>query len=85
MARILVVEDERPLAELVAEQLRSAGHIVVLASNGLAALTMLEERSTDLVILDWMLPGLDGLELCRRIRAERHHADSHAEGACCRA
>lgn len=69
MARVLVVEDERQLAELVAERLRAAGHSVALAFDGPTALTMLEERPADLVILDWMLPGLDGLEVCRRIRA----------------
>jgi DNA-binding response OmpR family regulator len=69
VARILVVEDERQLAELIAEQLRAAGHTVSLAADGPAALTMVQERPPDLVILDWMLPGLDGLEVCRRIRA----------------
>jgi DNA-binding response OmpR family regulator len=69
VARILVVEDERQLAELIAENLRSAGHTVALAADGRVALTMLEGQPADLVILDWMLPGLDGLEVCRRIRA----------------
>jgi len=70
VARILVVEDERQLAELIAGQLRAAGHTVTLAGDGLAALRTLEDRPADLVILDWMLPGLDGLEVCRRIRAQ---------------
>ena len=69
MAHILVVEDERQLAELIGRQLMSAGHSVSLTGDGLTALAILEQRPADLVILDWMLPGLDGLEVCRRIRA----------------
>jgi DNA-binding response OmpR family regulator len=69
MAHVLVVEDEAQLAGLIAEQLRSAGYSVSVSGDGLSALQMLEARPTDLVILDWMLPGLDGLEVCRRIRA----------------
>jgi len=69
VAHILVVEDETQLAGLIAEQLRSAGHTVSVAGDGLSALQILETRPADLVILDWMLPGLDGLEVCRRIRA----------------
>src|SRR5947209_12333455 len=69
MARILVVEDEEQLARLIAQQLAGAGHSVGVAHDGLSALRQLEGRPADLVILDWMLPGLDGLEVCRRIRA----------------
>ena len=69
MAHILVVEDEEQLAGLIRDQLVAAGHTVGVTGDGIAALQILETRSTDLVILDWMLPGLDGLEVCRRIRA----------------
>jgi DNA-binding response OmpR family regulator len=69
MAHILVVEDERQLAELIGRQLSAAGHTVSFAADGMAALESLERRPADLVILDWMLPRLDGLEVCRRIRA----------------
>jgi DNA-binding response OmpR family regulator len=69
MAHILVVEDEVQLAALIADQLKGAGHTVSVAHDGNSALRTLEERAADLVILDWMLPGLDGLEVCRRIRA----------------
>src|SRR5437660_426116 len=69
MAHILVVEDERQLAELVGRQLTVAGHTVGFATDGMAALESLERTPADLVILDWMLPRLDGLEVCRRIRA----------------
>ena len=69
MAHILIVEDEKQLAELVRDNLVAAGHSVVVAADGATALRLLETRPADLVILDWMLPGLDGLEVCRRIRA----------------
>ncbi|HLJ69471.1 MAG TPA: response regulator transcription factor [Chloroflexota bacterium] len=70
MARVLLVEDERKLAELIRLQLEGAGHSVSVAVDGLAALATFADQAADLVILDWMLPGLDGLEVCRRIRAE---------------
>jgi DNA-binding response OmpR family regulator len=69
MAHILVVEDEEQIASLVRDALVAAGHTVSTVSDGLAALRLLETRPADLVILDLMLPGLDGLEVCRRIRA----------------
>src|SRR5947209_2285472 len=69
MAHILVVEDEEQLAALVARQLGADGHDVTVEHDGQAALRFLENQRVDLVILDWMLPGLDGLEVCRRIRA----------------
>ena len=69
MAHILIVEDEKEVAELVRDQLGAAGYSVAVAGDGASALRLLETQPTDLVILDWMLPGLDGLEVCRRIRA----------------
>jgi len=68
VAHILIVEDERQLATLVAKNLSAAGYTVSIAGDGLGALRHLETHHADLVILDWMLPGLDGLEVCRRIR-----------------
>jgi DNA-binding response OmpR family regulator len=69
MAHILVVEDERRLADLISRQLTMVGHDVRVAEDGVTALEMLERNPAGLVILDWMLPRLDGLEVCRRIRA----------------
>src|ERR687886_2729965 len=69
MAHILIVEDETVVAELVHDQLVMAGHSIAVAGDGATALRLLETRPVDLVILDWKLPGLDGLEVCRRIRA----------------
>ena len=71
MGRKLVVEDEHDLNELIARQLRQDGHEVVQAFDGQAGLEAVELHAPDLVILDWMLPKLDGLVVCRRIR-ERH-------------
>ena len=69
MAHILIVEDDQAVTEVVQDQLVMAGHSVAVAGDGATALRLLETRPADLVILDWMLPGLDGLEVCRRIRA----------------
>jgi DNA-binding response OmpR family regulator len=69
VAHILIVEDDQAVAEVVHDQLVMAGHSVAVARDGATALRLLETRPADLVILDWKLPGLDGLEVCRRIRA----------------
>jgi len=68
---ILLAEDEADLNALVARQLGQEGYEVVQAFDGPGALDAIEERMPDLVILDWMMPGLDGIAVCRRIR-ERH-------------
>ena len=70
MASILIVEDERDLNDLVARQLRQEGHDVRQAGDGQSGLTMALGGSYDLVILDWMLPRLDGLTVARRIREQ---------------
>jgi DNA-binding response OmpR family regulator len=69
--RILVVEDERTIAESVAARLRAEGFTVDLAYDGPTAVTRARAGKPDLVVLDIMLPGFDGLEVCRRIQAER--------------
>jgi two-component system phosphate regulon response regulator PhoB len=66
--RILVVEDEEPLALLLRYNLESEGYEVESANRGDDAELMLKEHLPDLVLLDWMLPGLSGIELCRRLR-----------------
>ncbi|MCC7370253.1 MAG: response regulator transcription factor [Chloroflexi bacterium] len=66
--RILVVDDEANLVELVQGYLEREGYEVYTASDGVAALSLAREAQPDLVVLDLMLPGLDGLEVCRRIR-----------------
>ncbi|MDB5057436.1 MAG: DNA-binding response regulator [Chloroflexi bacterium] len=69
MARILVVEDEPTVSDVVARYLRREGYQVGLASDGNEGLRMALQCQPDLVVLDIMLPGLDGLEVCRRLRA----------------
>jgi two-component system, OmpR family, response regulator BaeR len=68
-ARVLVVEDEPKLAALLADYLRAAGHEVECVGDGRDALQAWTERRHDLLLLDIMLPGLDGLALCRELRA----------------
>lgn len=68
MAAILVVDDEEPIQELLRFNLEKEGYRVRLASDGLEALEVIEKEPPDLVVLDLMLPGIDGLEVCRRLR-----------------
>jgi len=68
-ARILVVEDEEALTTLLRYNLDAEGYDVETVARGDDADTRLKERVPDLIVLDWMLPGLSGIELCRRLRA----------------
>jgi DNA-binding response OmpR family regulator len=70
LASILVVEDEVGLSDLIRAELEAEGHKVRQAPDGPTALQLVEEEAPQLVILDWMLPGLDGLSVCRRLRQE---------------
>jgi len=65
---VLVVEDEDALATLLKYNLDKEGHHVGVASDGEEAMVMIEERLPDLVVLDWMLPKVSGIEVCRRLR-----------------
>ena len=67
---ILVVEDEDALATLLKYNLDKEGHRVVVAADGEEALMVIDERQPDLVVLDWMLPKVSGIEVCRRLRAK---------------
>jgi DNA-binding response OmpR family regulator len=67
--RVLVVDDEPPIVELLTGYLAREGYAVASVGDGLAAVDLVREQSPDVVILDVMLPGLDGVEACRRIRA----------------
>jgi DNA-binding response OmpR family regulator len=68
MADVVVVEDEVGLNNLIQKELLAEGHTVRQAFDGQTALRMVEEAAPQLVILDWMLPGLDGLSVCRQLR-----------------
>ena len=67
--RILLVDDEQPIQTLLSFPLQRDGYEVVQASDGREALTRFSEQSFDLVVLDVMMPRMDGLEVCRRLRA----------------
>jgi two-component system, OmpR family, alkaline phosphatase synthesis response regulator PhoP len=75
MAVILVVDDEEAIVELVAFNLKKEGFDVVTAGDGNEALQKISSSMPDLVVLDWMLPGIDGLEVCRRLRSSAHTSD----------
>ena len=67
--RILIVEDEEPLVLLLRYNLQAEGYVVDSACNGEEAELKLAEEVPDLVVLDWMIPNVSGIELCRRLRA----------------
>jgi two-component system response regulator MprA len=67
--KIVLVEDDPSMVSLVSLGLKYEGYEVLTAANGLEGLRMAEENAPDLLILDWMLPGLDGLGICRRVRS----------------
>ncbi|XVV12696.1 response regulator transcription factor [Actinoplanes sp. CA-131856] len=69
--RVLVVEDEKTIAEAVAARLRAEGFTVEVAGDGPSAVEAARRTPPDAIVLDVMLPGFDGLEVCRRIQAER--------------
>ena len=72
MARVLVVDDDLTVREVVVSYLRAAGHAVTETVDGETALSTMRDQPADLVVLDLMLPGIDGLEVCRRLR---QHSD----------
>nr|BFE89168.1 hypothetical protein GCM10020093_117700 [Planobispora longispora]BFE89252.1 hypothetical protein GCM10020093_118540 [Planobispora longispora]BFE89407.1 hypothetical protein GCM10020093_120090 [Planobispora longispora] len=68
MSSVLIVEDDLDIRDLTVFRLEQAGHDVRTAGDGMEALTELEANRPDIVILDWMMPGLSGPEVCRRLR-----------------
>ena len=68
---ILVIEDEAPIADAIAARLRSEGYAVEIAADGPGGVSRCADMHPDAVVLDLMLPGMDGLEVCERIQAER--------------
>ena len=69
MARVLVVDDDPTVREVVVSYLKAAQHEVVEAADGESVAAIVRDSRVDLVVLDLMLPGIDGLEVCRRLRA----------------
>lgn len=69
--KVLIVEDEPAQMEIIVYNLKAAGFQPITASDGEEALLIAEEQSPDLVVLDWMLPELPGIEVCRRLRRDK--------------
>jgi len=67
--RILIIEDDEAILKVLRRSLAYEGYVVDTAADGESGLTTARDRKPDLVILDWMLPGIDGLEVCQRLRA----------------
>jgi len=72
VARILVVDDEEALVRLITHNLEREGYETIAATDGLKAMEILRQERPDLIILDLMLPGINGLEICRRLRQEQY-------------
>ena len=69
--RVLIVEDEKALAEILEYNFKKEGYVVDTASDGEIALDKIIFKAPDLIILDWMLPKLSGIELCRKVRTNK--------------
>jgi two-component system phosphate regulon response regulator PhoB len=70
-ATILIVEDEPPLIEVLRYNLESEGFTTLIATDGEEALLLATEQSPNLIILDWMLPEMSGVDVCRRLRGHK--------------
>jgi DNA-binding response OmpR family regulator len=70
VALVLVVEDEVDLRQVIRDRLVADGHEVVVADSGASAMAAVSTRMPDVVLLDWMLPDMDGLAVCRRLRQQ---------------
>jgi DNA-binding response OmpR family regulator len=70
MSRVLVVEDDTDIASLISHYLNKAGHIVDAAASGTVALERVKHATPDLIVLDLMLPGMDGLLVCQTLRGD---------------
>jgi DNA-binding response OmpR family regulator len=75
MTKVLVIDDEQSIRILIAAILEDEGYVVIQAADGYQGLDLLEQERPDLVILDVMMPGIDGVETLRRMREMDSHAD----------
>ena len=76
MVNVLVAEDDADVAELLRTVLSIAGYAVEVAPDGLRALAAAAARRPDLVVLDWMMPRMTGIEVCRALRRDEAYADT---------
>lgn len=74
--KILIVEDDNNIRELISFNLKSFGYTILEAQNGITALEIIKSEYPDLVLLDLMLPGMDGLEVCKKVRGDRDIQDT---------
>lgn len=72
MTSILIVDDDQQIAELIEIYLKNEGYIINKAGDGLEALQIMEHTPSDLIILDIMMPNMDGLEFCKQVRKNNH-------------
>ncbi|MEE9152262.1 MAG: response regulator [Thermoplasmata archaeon] len=75
MSKIMVVDDEPPIVILTKAMLEMGGHKIVEAKSGEECLKMLKEEKPDLILLDIMMPGIDGWETCRKIKSDKETKD----------
>ncbi len=75
---ILLVDDEKEIIDLLEIYLKNEGFRLLRAANGLEALSILQKEEVDLVVLDIMMPKMDGIEACLKIREQKKHAYHHA-------
>ena len=73
MKRILIIEDDPDIGDMLNINMRDEGYSVEIATDGLSGLSRLKSQAYDLLILDLMLPGIDGLEICREVRKSPHY------------
>lgn len=76
VSHVLVVEDDVDVADLIRTVLTTGGHDVEVAGDGRAGLAAANARRPDVVLLDWMMPGMSGLEVCRALRADESFAQT---------
>ena len=80
LGKILVVDDDKNICELLRLYLEKEGYSVILAHDGEEALLKFDTLHPELILLDIMLPGLDGWQVCREIRKKKPSTDYHADG-----
>ena len=84
MSKILVLEDELTIRSFIVLNLKRAGFYVIEATTGEEALQILSEQTVDIALLDVMLPGIDGLEVCKAIRKENKNGYYYVNRTCTR-
>ena len=71
-AHVFIAEDETPIVTLLKYNLEKEGHKVSFSENGEEALKLIKDKQPDLILLDWMLPDLSGVDLCKNLKTQTH-------------